>query len=312
MAFNSPHKRLPSRIYALSGYSISVENVFRSPPENAFPHDETITYDCCVVTANPSAEKRSPRREATALNHTSQKTAPKTAKAPPVSKDSGVQTDPNLGEMSVAKIVTGVESQTNTFQSTPTIFIPPKIGKDISIQIEQGELFDFDREVPPLVEIMVDKVIEQSVLEVKEEDELARLGAQQKAFQELRNSELAEVQRLKEQVRRHREERERRIIEQKEAQLKERETAEKIAARAYTKECLADLYPAVFTSFSSRGFFDDPVVRDIETHFLPWLMAEVCSNLEKKNSTRKVLDTIVHNLVQMRHNRYKEQSVCDM
>lgn len=125
------------------------------------------------------------------------------------------------------------------------LFIPAKSGKDAETQIEEGEvseltlevhlkkkkeiyiyilyacmyvymyihmtvlllqLFDFDREVEPVLEVLVGKTIEQSLEEVMEEEELARLKAQQRAFEELRNNELAEVQRLQEQERRHREE----------------------------------------------------------------------------------------------------------
>lgn len=50
------------------------------------------------------------------------------------------------------------------------------------------------------------KTIEQSVLEVMEEEELECLRAQQKAFEELRNAELAEVHRMQEQNRRRTEE----------------------------------------------------------------------------------------------------------
>lgn len=53
----------------------------------------------------------------------------------------------------------------------------------------------------------------------------------------------------------------RRIAQQREVLQKERETAEKIAAHAYTKQYLADLLPAVFTSLRSRGYFCDPVVK---------------------------------------------------
>ena len=56
------------------------------------------------------------------------------------------------------------------------------------------------------MEFLVGKVIEQSLLEVMEEEELACLKAQQRAFEELRNNELAEVHRLQEQERRRSEE----------------------------------------------------------------------------------------------------------
>lgn len=68
------------------------------------------------------------------------------------------------------------------------------------------QLFDFDIEVKPLLELLVAKTIEQSLLEVMEEEELANLRSQQRAFEELRNAEFVEEQRLEEQERRHREE----------------------------------------------------------------------------------------------------------
>lgn len=68
------------------------------------------------------------------------------------------------------------------------------------------KLFDFDLEVKPMLEVLVGKTIEQALLEVMEEEELANLQASQHAYEELRNVELAEVQRLEEQERRHREE----------------------------------------------------------------------------------------------------------
>ena len=69
-----------------------------------------------------------------------------------------------------------------------------------------SQLFDFDVEVRPVLEVLVGKTIEQSLLEVMEEEEMASLRAQQRSFQELRDAELAEVQRLEEQERRRREE----------------------------------------------------------------------------------------------------------
>lgn len=57
-----------------------------------------------------------------------------------------------------------------------------------------------------MLEILVGKVIEQSLEEVMEEVELASVKAQKRAFEERRNYELAETQRLQEQERRSREE----------------------------------------------------------------------------------------------------------
>ena len=68
------------------------------------------------------------------------------------------------------------------------------------------QLFNFDVEVKPVLEVLVGKTMEQALLEVMEEEELANLRSQQREFEELRNAELVEQNRLEEQERRHMEE----------------------------------------------------------------------------------------------------------
>ncbi len=64
------------------------------------------------------------------------------------------------------------------------------------------QLFDFDVEVQPVLQVLVGKTIEQALLEVLEEEEMADLRAQQQVFKEIRDAELVEVQRLEERERR--------------------------------------------------------------------------------------------------------------
>ncbi|XP_061667944.1 radial spoke head protein 3 homolog [Syngnathoides biaculeatus] len=213
-----------------------------------------------------------------------------------------VQTELYLEELSYDVEVSHTECQTDPLLDRPAtpLFIPAKSGKDVATQIEEGELFDFDREVQPLLEVLVGKTIEQSLLEVMEEEELARLRAQQRAFQELRNAELAELQRLQERERRRAEEKERRIAQQKKALRMEKETVEKIAALAYSQQYLSELVPTVFKSLRVHGFFYDPVEKDIETNFFPWLMDEVNNKLEKRNAARQILDNLIHDVAQQK------------
>ncbi len=53
-----------------------------------------------------------------------------------------------------------------------------------------------------MLQVLVGKTIEQALLEVLEEEELANLRAQQQVFKEIRDAELVEVQRLEERERR--------------------------------------------------------------------------------------------------------------
>ena len=53
--------------------------------------------------------------------------------------------------------------------------------------------------------------------------------------------------------------------QQREILRKEKETAEKIAARAFAQSYLADLVPSVFGTLSDNGYFYDPVERGVYT-----------------------------------------------
>uniref|UniRef100_A0A8C2YJR1 Radial spoke head 3 n=1 Tax=Chinchilla lanigera TaxID=34839 RepID=A0A8C2YJR1_CHILA len=220
-----------------------------------------------------------------------------------------VQTELYLEEISDRVIEVDMECQTDAFLDRPPtpLFIPAKTSKDMATEILEGELFDFDLEVKPMLEVLVGKTIEQSLLEVMEEEELANLQASQYAYEEMRNVELAEVQRLEEQKRRHQEEKERRKRQQWEIVHKQTETAHKIAACAFAQRYLADLLPSVFSSLRDSGYFYDPIKRDIEIGFLPWLMNEVEKTIECSMIGRTVLDMLIREVVEKRLNSYERK-----
>ncbi|XP_042335891.1 radial spoke head protein 3 homolog B-like [Sceloporus undulatus] len=219
-----------------------------------------------------------------------------------------VQTELYLEELADRIIEVDVECQTDAFLDRPAtpLFIPAKSGRDVATQIWEGELFDFDIEVRPMLEVLVGKTIEQALLEVMEEEELANMRAHQYAYLEMRCAELAEVQRLEEQERRHREEKERRKKQQLEVLQKEKETSEKIAARAFAQRYLSDLIPSVFGSLRDSGYFYDPVERDIETGFVPWVMGQVEENTEKKVLGRTVADILIRNVMELRLDSFEQ------
>ncbi|KAK2153127.1 hypothetical protein LSH36_306g03017 [Paralvinella palmiformis] len=282
-----------------------------------------IMYDKRIVRGNTYAQHTLPassqpdpieiqrqqeaQRRVIARKRAKQQLRPKSPEAVEGRKHIDVQTELYLEELSDRVEEADVECQTDAFLDRPPspLFIPAKSGKDIATQILEGDLFDFDVEVKPILEVLVGKTVEQSLLEVMEEEELYNLRAQQRAFEELRNSELVEQQRLEEQERRHREEKERRMKQQREILRKEKETADKIAARAFAQSYLADLVPSVFGTLSDNGYFYDPVERDVEQGFLPWLMDRVEDQLNRSVLGRTVLDGLIRDVVQQRLDQYK-------
>ncbi|KAK7494520.1 hypothetical protein BaRGS_00014173 [Batillaria attramentaria] len=238
-----------------------------------------IMYDRRIVRGNTYAQHTLPahaqpdpieiqrqqenRRRAIARKRAKDQLRPRSPDPVEGRKHIDVQTELYLEELSDRVEEADVECQTDAFLDRPPspLFVPAKTGVDIATQILEGDLFDFDVEVKPILEVIVGKTVEQSLLEVMEEEELANLRKQQREFEELRNAELVEQQRLEEQERRHKEEKERRMKQQREVLRKEKETADKIAARAFAQSYLADLVPSVFGTLSDNGYFFDPIER---------------------------------------------------
>ncbi len=200
-----------------------------------------------------------------------------------------------------------VDVQTDAFLDRPPspLFIPAKTGVDVETQIYEGDLFDFNLEVKPILEVLIGKTIEQSLLEVMEEEELANLRKQQREYEELRNAEKVEQQRLEEQERRLREEKHRRMKQAADVLKLEKETAEKLAAKAFAKSYLADLVPSVFNNLRENGYFYDPVNRDLELGFMPWIMNQTLEELDQLSNGRLILDTIIREVVNKREIDYK-------
>jgi hypothetical protein len=53
--------------------------------------------------------------------------------------------------------------------------VPKKTGIDKITQIEDYDLFDYDVEVQPILNVLLNKTIEQATLEVEEEHELEEI-----------------------------------------------------------------------------------------------------------------------------------------
>lgn len=85
----------------------------------------------------------------------------------------------------------------------------------------------------------------------------------------------------------------------------EKETAEKLAAKAFAKSFLADLVPSVFNNLRENGYFYDPVHRDLETGLMPWLLESTLSQLDANLLGRYVLDNLLLEVIAKRDVDYK-------
>ena len=114
-------------------------------------------------------------------------------------------------------------------------------------------------EVQPILEVLVGKTIEQALIEVLEEEELAALREQQRRFLEIRAAECSEVQRLEEREMRWKAERDKRFAEHVEGMEVQKEMEERIAAGVLMQGYMADLLPSVLEGLEEDGFLADSI-----------------------------------------------------
>lgn len=165
------------------------------------------------------------------------------------------------------------------------LFVPKSSGHDADTQVEPGELFDFDFEVRPVLDVLVGKTLETALLEVLQEDELAAIRSRQEEFESIRNAELAEVQRLEAEVKRRQAEKSRRV-EQERARVKHAgEVQQKVAASAFARSYLSSLRSNVLQTLEEVGYFYDPRRREIESLVMP----EIYAALEERTVARDVV-----------------------
>ncbi|CAK9817385.1 Radial spoke head protein 3 homolog [Anthophora plagiata] len=229
---------------------------------------------------------------------------------PPVPgrKHEPVQTEVYLEELFEKPDEAEVATQTDYFLDRPPTprYCPDKVGEDRSTQIEPGDLFDFDFEVQPMLEVLVGKTMEQALIEVLEEEEIAALKEQQRKFLELRAAERAEERRLEEQERRIREEKDQRLRQHEKAVTVQKEAEERVAAATLLTGYIAELLPAVLEGLKMSGFLLDEIKADVEEGFMPWLMKEVKKEMGNMIESRELLMEIIREILESRAETYKK------
>lgn len=206
-----------------------------------------------------------------------------------------IQTDNYLEELTDRNPEADIGTQTDALLDLhpPVMFVPSSSGVDVSTQIEDGDLFDFDLEVEPILEVLVGKTLEIGMLEVLEENELREIRHRQEMFEQSRNAELAEVQRLEAEAKRRFAEKQRRIDEERARVAAQAELEEKIAARSYAKQYLSSLHTQVFDSLVDTGHFFDPLVRDIKEQFLPDMLESAATRANEVAVARALVENIL-------------------
>merc|ERR1719198_241282 len=192
-----------------------------------------------------------------------------------------------------------MDVQTDTYleelmdRPSSPLFVPAKSGMDKDTQVDTAEIFDFNLEVKPILEVLVGKTLQTSMLELMEEEELAAIQKRQDEFEQMRNAELVEVQRLEAEASRKFAEKQRRLKQELERKKHQRQLKEKVAARSFAKVYLAELNACVFSTLENEGKFCDPIKKEIQENFMPWLMDGVAAETQKVHNAEMLADDLL-------------------
>jgi len=260
------------------------------------------TYGAQVVTQNASRElerlrmenERAMKREI-ARRRIDATSRPRTPPPVPGRIHMDTMTDSYLEELSDRPVEVDANTQTEAFLDRPPspLFVPAKSGADAASQVDVLEIFDFDSECAPILEVLVGKTLQTSMLEVMEEEELAAIRRRQDDFEEERNAELLEVQRLEAESSRKYAEKTRRLTQERERKRLQAELKEKVAARSFARTYLSEMNANVFADLEKDGAFFDPVKKEVEEVFLPWLFDGVVAQASAVVTAHCIADDLI-------------------
>jgi hypothetical protein len=214
-------------------------------------------------------------------------------------KHMDMQTEQYLEELKDKPDEITTETQTDPMLDRPPTpqYVPFKTGRDMETQIHAGDLFDFDTEVDPVLDVMVGKTMEQAMLEVLQEEEVELMRQQQMEFEQRRKEEVLESQRLEAAEKRKFEEKERRKRQEIARIRREKETREKLTARMFAKSFLTNLEHKVFARLQDEGWFHDAVEREVNLDFLPWLYGQMDKELDRHRKAKQLVDDLIKQTV---------------
>ena len=187
--------------------------------------------------------------------------------------DAYAQTDEFDGNVVIEKKESDAEVQTDPYTEKPIIHRkpPPLRAVGTKTSTPGTDLFDFNVEVKPFVETLVQKALAQASMEVHEEEELANMQRYLKAFSQNHRVEEAAIAKIEAAEREKYEEKERVVQERLKIEAAQLEARSKILARGFAEFFTWDIANDAIEELKRRNYFYDEIEREIDAQYMPWL-----------------------------------------
>jgi hypothetical protein len=164
------------------------------------------------------------------------------------------------------------------------IYVPKKTGIDAFTQVENDELFNFEREVEPIVQVLITKTIEQSLLELEEEIELRNMQnfkenymRRKKTKQDLDTQKVVNLEEKKVH------ELFDKIAELETVQVRNDDLCRKINSKLLATNYLRDLEANVLDCLEARGRYRAPPQDKFKANFMDYITDEIVAFLDEEH-----------------------------
>ena len=189
-----------------------------------------------------------------------------------------------------------IGAQTDEFLPKPPdqIYVPKKTGKDVHTQIEDGDLFSFNSEVQPILNVLTSKTLEQALLEVEEESEMsamegfksenqARKIEEEKSWAHMVREEAEKIQKKNQDFQ---------IARTK--HVKTLNLVSKFQNLSLAKLYISDLFPKVLDEYTQQSLQADNITHLLHNHYLPFILEGTMSYLENKAALCDIPTTVAN------------------
>ena len=196
------------------------------------------------------------------------------------------------------KIVTadlGIQSDEIDYEEKEKKFLPQKLGKDIGTQILDGELFNFDRDVQPLLTVVVSKTLEQSLLEIEKEDEIANSREAKLMYLKKINEENKRIKNLEDREIQKKYNSDAKKDQRCQARELRKKTQKELICRVISKTYLKDLLKNSYTDLVHRGQFKNYSTVSVKDKTTKILMTGTQKLISAFNNMRSYLSDKLNN-----------------
>jgi len=168
-------------------------------------------------------------------------------------------------------------------------FIPNPAGVNKETQILDHELFDYELEVEPILEVLIGKALEEAKIEALEEWEKAELLKHKHEYERVHESELMEVQRLEAAYNRRVEETQRRKLQQEAKTQIKVQTQQKLLARLISRGVLLPMKGSALQLLDAAGILRNPKEQDLYATFVPHLFGVVEEQVKERLKEKLIM-----------------------